>query len=243
MLDAASLTRLSCCSWSPVWVHLILPNGDRSADPFRQSGLPRSVNKKSLFGKPKPDYDIAAHDFENAANCFRSARVYDKAVEALVQAANAQRELQALFMAAKSYESAASLVAQHLNRPADAAQHYRDASRYFLAHGTPERAAEMLEKAAQLMEATSADDAEQLYDAACAMYIDEDKRRFGVDCHKRATGFAIRQHRLAKALAYSRQLTQLMLRIDNLMGFAKQGLISVLILLAMGRVDDAHAQF
>jgi hypothetical protein len=52
-------------------------------------------------------------------------------------------------MAAKSIENAAIIMQQQLNKVSDAAESYKEASRYYLAHGSSDRAAEALEKAAK----------------------------------------------------------------------------------------------
>jgi hypothetical protein len=52
-------------------------------------------------------------------------------------------------MAAKTMESAANLAAQQLKQPERASEMYKKASDLYQAHMTPDRAGEMLEKAAR----------------------------------------------------------------------------------------------
>lgn len=52
-------------------------------------------------------------------------------------------------MSAKAMETAAQIVAQNMKQPERAAEAYRRASELFVTHGSGDRAAEMLEKAAK----------------------------------------------------------------------------------------------
>ena len=78
-----------------------------------------SLDKKSFFGKTKPDYDEALSHFESAAHVFKSLKEYELAVSSLEKAADCQRNLDSFYMAAKSLESSAQLTLEFLKKPAD----------------------------------------------------------------------------------------------------------------------------
>lgn len=105
----------------------------------------KAANKKSFFGKPNPDYDVAVPLYEQAANLFRNAKDYNRAVESLLKGAECHRILHSMFLAAKAIETAASLTLQHLKSPERASELYHQSSGYFLAQGSPDRAGELME--------------------------------------------------------------------------------------------------
>ncbi|CAG8767194.1 579_t:CDS:2, partial [Acaulospora morrowiae] len=96
----------------------------------------------------KPEWDVAGQNYEKAASCFKAARSYDQAIQAYQKASDALFKSDSIYMAAKTMESAANLAAQQLKQPERAAEMYRKSSDLYLAHMTPDRAAEMLEKGA-----------------------------------------------------------------------------------------------
>ena len=80
---------------------------------------------------------------------FRNSKDYQHAIESFLKAAECHRNLDSIFLAAKALETAANLLYQHLQQPEKASDIYRQCSDYYIAHGSPDRAAEMLEKAAK----------------------------------------------------------------------------------------------
>ncbi|KAI8809571.1 soluble NSF attachment protein [Cladochytrium replicatum] len=203
----------------------------------------KALSKKSFFGGKKPDYDDAVHLFEQAAIIFKNGRAYDQAVEAHIKAADCHKNLDSLFLAAKQLESAANISVQQTRRLDEAADLYRRTSDYFLAHGSPDRAAEMLEKAAKAMEPVNLDAAIQLYDDACSTYEAEEKLRFGLDTFKRYIALLIRSKRYAKAVEVSLRLVDANLKIENRSGFNRQGLATVIITLLVGDEVAAGKHF
>ncbi|KAJ3080247.1 hypothetical protein HK102_003190 [Quaeritorhiza haematococci] len=203
----------------------------------------KAMNKKSFFGAKKPDYDSAVHDYEKAANAFKVGKAYDQAVEAYVKAADCHKQLDSLFMAAKALEQAAALAAQQLKKPHDAVELYRRTSDYFLAHGSPDRAAEVLEKAAKAIEPLDVDKAIELYIESCSTYENEDRPRMGTDTFKRTIAMLLRHKRFDKAVEMSHRLADLFCKLDNKPYFHKQALTTVVILLYMGDWAEAGKRF
>ncbi|KAI8922460.1 soluble NSF attachment protein [Powellomyces hirtus] len=199
----------------------------------------KARNKKTLFGKQKPDWDMAVQNFEAAATCFKNARAYDYCVEAYVKAAEGHRQLDSLFLAAKALESAATIAGQQLKQPAQSADLYRQTSEFFLAQGSHDRAGEALEKAAKALETTDVNKCIEFYDESCRIYEDENKLRFGVDTFKRAIGVCLRNQRYDKALELSGRLSDAFSKLEQRPNFCKQALSSIVILLAKG--DEAGA--
>ncbi|KAI8818496.1 soluble NSF attachment protein [Fimicolochytrium jonesii] len=199
----------------------------------------KARNKKTLFGKEKPDWDMAVQGYEAAATSFKNARAFDQACEAYVKASECHRHLDSLFLAAKSLDAAALLTTTHLSQPAHAADLYRQVSDLFLAQGSADRAGESLEKGAKVLEQADPTKSIEMYDESCKLYEEENKMRFGVDVFKRAIGVCVRNNRLPKALDLSTRLTTAFAKLDQKMNFHKQMLSSTVILLALGDVGEA----
>ncbi|KAH9274241.1 hypothetical protein BASA83_003233 [Batrachochytrium salamandrivorans] len=192
------------------------------ADDLMKAGA-KALTKTSFFGKSKPDYDDALQNFEQAANLYRTQKDYTSSVEALHQVAECHRNLSSVQMI---------LLAQ--------APVYRQASEYFLAQGSPDRAGEMLEKAAKAYESVDAGTAIEYYTESCTLYEEEGRLRFGVDTFKRAVGFCIRSQRFEQAVALSIRLENGYLKIDNQPLFNRQALTNVILQLSVG--NEAMAQ-
>ncbi|KAJ3186125.1 hypothetical protein HK101_009732 [Irineochytrium annulatum] len=217
----------------------------------------KAVNKTTWLGKKKPDWETARPLYDNAggalgsfnvaldadhacsATMFKNAKAYDHAVEAFVKSAAANKEEGSLFIAAKQLETAAQLLAQHMKKPQDAAKLYQQASDYFLAHGSPDRAAEMFEKAGKVLEPVDVVGAMEMYKEACSTYETEDKLRAGVDTFTRSIGFAIRSKRLLEAIELSQRLTDIFQKLQNGAYVNKQALSTIVIVLLLG--DDVEA--
>ena len=67
-----------------------------------------------------------------------------------MKTAEAYKNIDSIYLAARQLEQAAGLLIQQLKKPVDGARLYREASTYFIAHGASDKAAEVLEKGAQL---------------------------------------------------------------------------------------------
>ncbi|KAL2915525.1 hypothetical protein HK105_204927 [Polyrhizophydium stewartii] len=173
----------------------------------------KALAKTTFFGKPKPDHDAALQCFEQAGT---------------------------MFLAAKALETAANLVAQNMNDPRAAGPLFQQASHMFLAHGSADRAGEMLEKAAKSLETSDPAAATQFYLDSCAVFEDEDRLRMGVDTFKRAIAFCLRAQRMDTAMALSDRLEIAFLKLDNQPSFARQALTNVVLQLAVGNESGAR---
>ncbi len=110
-----------------------------------------------------------------------------------------------LYMAAKALENAALLSSQQPKGAQEAADLYRKTSDYYLAHGSADRAADCLEKAARYalfdtflilyraMENINVEKALEYYTEALSLIESEDRPRSGVDVFKRAINLATKQ--------------------------------------------------
>ncbi|KAJ3037652.1 hypothetical protein HDV00_001457 [Rhizophlyctis rosea] len=209
---------------------------------FMESGR-KAETKTTWLGKKKPDWDSAAHDYEEAAKSFRAAKAYDHCVEAFMKAAEAHKELGSLFMAAKALETAASIAVQQLSKPDHGAALYKQTSDFFLAQGSPDRAAESLEKAAKAVQTINIDKCLEYYIEACDMFEQEDRMRFGVDTFKRAIALHLQNRRFDKAAELSTRLTEGFVKLNQPANLQKQALSTVIIVLGGGDEVDASKRW
>lgn len=107
--------------------------------------------------------------------------------------------MQSIFIAAGKFSrsvssidklsSAALIVSLNLNDPERAASLYTRCSSLYVAHGSTERAAEMLERAASLT--SSVEDASRLFFEAIDIYEVDDRLRSSVSCFTRGISFLL----------------------------------------------------
>ena len=142
----------------------------------------KALNQKSWFGQPKPDFDIALDHFTKSANLFRSQKLNKEAVDAQLKVAECHTNLNSLFLSAKAYETAGQL--------SQDPSHFKLASDQFTLSGHPDRAAEMLEKAALL---SKVPESLSFFAQAIEIYREEDRLRFGVETIKKAIAYACQQ--------------------------------------------------
>jgi tetratricopeptide (TPR) repeat protein len=183
------------------------------------------------FTKRDPDTGMDA--YLKAANLLRTENPL-RASECYVKAAELQQELNSLFLSAKSFEQAAALCGDP--------KLYKRASDMYLVHGSGDRAAEMLEKAALMQDASTAAGKQQaleLYKESLEIYSSEDKLRFSLDTHRNAIKFSIANSLLQDAIQLSKQLELVMIKISNRPGAFKQAL-STLVLNV--HINNANAQ-
>ncbi|KAJ3127364.1 hypothetical protein HK098_006448 [Nowakowskiella sp. JEL0407] len=203
----------------------------------------KAISKKSFFGRSSPDFDQAVQNYEQAANCFKLAKAYSYAVDAYVKSADCHTKLNSLYLAAKNLDAAALMLMNQLNKPDESSELYRRASNYYLANGSYDRAAEVLEKAGKALESINPDKAVQLYEESCTIYETEDKMRSGAESFQRFISFLIKSGRYPKALELSGRLTDAYIKMENRIGINKQVLSCVILALAYGDEVEAGKRF
>ncbi|RUP02328.1 soluble NSF attachment protein [Jimgerdemannia flammicorona] len=146
-------------------------------------------------------------------------------------------------MSAKDMETAAQILAQNMNQPERAADSYRRASDLYVAHGSADRAAEMLEKAAKNLESTDINAAIELYSSSCSMYESEDRGRFAIGTFERAIGLMVKNKRYEKAIDMLQRLGTIQGTLVSRGALYKTNLSILIIYLEMGDEVEAGKQF
>ena len=142
-------------------------------------------------------------------------------------------------MAAKALEGAAHITHQQLNKLSLAGELYKKTSDYYLAHGSADRAAEMLEKAAKAWDTIDSKKTIEFYTEALALIESEDRPRAGIDIFKRAISYAAKSLAWDEAIVFSKKLIELYTRLDQKHYLNK--IILTVIILSLGKGDVVQA--
>ncbi|KAI8644661.1 hypothetical protein BD408DRAFT_340128 [Parasitella parasitica] len=203
---------------------------------------------KSFFRKP--DWDLAASYFENAATNFKIAQSYKLAVGAYEKASDAYFKSDGIHLAGKALENAAFILNQNLNDPKRAASAYQRASNYFMAQGTIDRAAEQLEKAGRALENVDMNESFEMYSKACSLYEQEDRGRFAIEIFKRAISLLIRNKKQViiicvydKAIDMLKRESVILQKFTARSQLYKANLSILILIFAIGDDVEASKQF
>ncbi|KAI9591869.1 hypothetical protein BDF19DRAFT_453330 [Syncephalis fuscata] len=156
----------------------------------------------------KPDWEMAAQYFEKAGTSFRAAQQYESAAKAFIKASDAYNKSNSLFLAAKAMETAGSMYQQqkHTDDEARCADCFQQASNLYQAHGSADRAAEILEKAGKILEPVDPEAGIQFYKDACDLYDSEDRGRFGIETFQTTASVLLKHKRPDEAVAILQRL-------------------------------------
>ncbi len=129
---------------------------------------------KTSLMKWTPDHDSAGDEFSKAATCFKVAKCHDEALDALTRACECYKECRSLYQAAKMLEHSV-LICRDSNRHTQISSLAERGALLYRQHGSPESAAQLLEKAAKIMEHQQPVVALELYEKAAETIMVEDR--------------------------------------------------------------------
>lgn len=161
-------------------------------------------------------------------------------MDALVKAAECHKNLNSIFMAAKALEGAAHIANQQLNQLQLAGELYKRSSDHYLAHGSADRAAEALEKAAKAWETVDGAKAIEFYTEALNLIESEDRPRAGIDIFKKAISYATKCAAWDVAIGFSKRLVELYIKLDQKHYLSKSILTTIILCLAKDDVNQAE---
>ncbi|KAJ2821788.1 hypothetical protein GGI24_004117, partial [Coemansia furcata] len=188
----------------------------------------------------KPEWDIAAQYLDKAATAFKAARHYEEAADCYVKASDAYVQINAVYLAAKCYENAATLADTHIKDHEMAVTYYSRASDLYRSQGAAaDKAAEMMESAAKVCQDIDTNRTIQLYDSALSIYENEDRGRFGVETFKRTIRYLLDKGRLSEAVDIQMRLSAVCEHVNNRFELNKSNLSVIIILLSFGDSVEA----
>jgi len=127
------------------------------------------------------DWDAATSEFEKAANLYKAAKAQEKAKHAFIKAAEGKRKTGLLSLSAKHYETA-STIAKDLKHLDESVKLLEVASTLYRENGNIEKGADLLAKAAKLIEFENVESALNLYKLSCEYYELAEKETWNEYC-------------------------------------------------------------
>jgi len=151
----------------------------------------------------KPDWEKAARSFQEAAKLYATCGpVYVRTyIDACKQCAVAFEKQDAYHPAAQHYEKAAVETAKTPAEAKDAVELYRQAARFYRLGESPDKAATIYMKAANLISETDIKLATELCSDACGVFEDENRGMFANDTFKQSINMLVKHKRFADAIA------------------------------------------
>jgi len=146
-------------------------------------------------------------------------------------------------MAAKAMEDAGALSLQ-LEKTNTAVDHFKEASRIYQAHGSPDRAAECYARASRAIESNDPETSLRLLCLACDLLVEEHRGRFALDTFKKCVGIALGGRLWNVAVKYQ---SYIVTDVTPEMSYATERyracLVLVIILLASGDEVEAGKRY
>lgn len=106
---------------------------------------------KTGFLKWRPDFDIAADEYQKAATCYKIAKELGQAKDCFVKASDCYKENRSLFHAARCYEQIILLLKDQ-GKFDEMVEYAHRACRLYQQQGSPEAGSGALEKTAKMVE-------------------------------------------------------------------------------------------
>lgn len=160
----------------------------------------RAAEKSLKTGllKWQPDYEIACDEYQQAATCYRNARLYNECRACLMKAADCHLQTRSLFHAAKCFEQVILMMREQGVLGEIEAMAHR-ACKLYQQQGSPEAGATALDKAAKIVEPTLPEHALNLYRHAVEVTQLEDHARQAGEYQSKVSRILVRLRRFDEA--------------------------------------------
>ncbi|CAD5223895.1 unnamed protein product [Bursaphelenchus okinawaensis] len=164
--------------------------------------------------KTKPEYDLAAYEFDRAAICYKNAGQLDKAVEMYIKSADCHHNNNNRFHEAKSKEQAA-MMAKEGNLIDEATKLFEESAQLYLEANSWDTACQVIEKAGKILEGVDLDKACALYEKGIKIVTEADRSKSVISLSQRLIGLLLRQKKYSESLKVSRSLIETLKEVDN----------------------------
>ncbi|XP_037797832.1 gamma-soluble NSF attachment protein-like [Penaeus monodon] len=141
--------------------------------------------KTSLL-KWKPDYDVAADEYNAAATCYKTAKQYTQCRECLLKAVEYYKLNRSFFSAAKCLDQAV-LISKEMGDLDNVFKFCERAACMYQEHGVPDTGALSLDKGAKIIEQQLPEKALHLYEHAVDIVMIEDRPRQAAEYQSKVT--------------------------------------------------------
>ncbi|XP_059482574.1 gamma-soluble NSF attachment protein-like [Neocloeon triangulifer] len=197
--------------------------------------------KTSLL-KWRPDYDIAADEYQKAATCFRVAKSFEQCKDCLMKAADSNKQNRSFFHAAKNYEQAI-LVCKELGDLRDVQKLAEKSCHLYQQHGSCDSAAMALDKGAKIIEGQYPEQALQLYQRAADVVMLEDNARLGSEYASKVARIMVKLGMYDQATDAIRREIGLLQQTESTGSIGRLAVALVLVQLARGDTVAAEKAF
>ncbi|KAF2896779.1 hypothetical protein ILUMI_09397 [Ignelater luminosus] len=197
--------------------------------------------KTSLL-KWRPDYELAAEEYNKAATCFRNAKSFEQCRDCLMKTAECHKQNRSLFYAAKSIDQAI-LVCKELGDLREVAALAERASNMYMSHGSADTAASSLDKAAKILEQQHPEQALQLFSRAAEIATIQDSSRQAAEYISKVSRIHVKLKQYDLAAHSIRREIGLHQQSENLQATGRLAVALVLVQLARGDVVAAEKAF
>lgn len=193
---------------------------------------------KTSFMKWSPDYDSAGDEYSRAATSFKVAREMTRTLDCLDKACECYKMIKSLYSAAKMLEQAV-LICRDTNQLDRIVDYAERGAMLYRQNGNPEAAAQLLEKAAKILEAKHPDKALTLYIHAAETVGTEGRDKEAAELLTKVAKLQVKQKMWDKAKETIRQTIALQSEIGSTMVTGR--LVGGLVLVHLAREDPVAA--
>ncbi|XP_041986791.1 gamma-soluble NSF attachment protein-like [Aricia agestis] len=154
---------------------------------------------KTSLMKWKPDYDSAADEYSQAAQCYRIARDPQHSKECYLKASELYKKNHAFFHAAKAIENAI-IICKELLGPEELYSMAVDSSSLYQQHGSGDAGANILDKVAKIIEERSPELAVKLFQQAADVSSTESGQHQGSEYISKSSRLLVKLQRYDEAV-------------------------------------------
>jgi len=193
---------------------------------------------KTSFLKWSPDYDSAGDEYSRAATSFKVAREMDRTLDCLNKACECYKMIKSLYSAAKMLEQAV-LICRDTNQLDKIVDYAERGGMLYRQNGNPEAAAQLLEKAAKILEQKHPDKALTLYTHAAETVGTEGRDKEASELLTKVAKLQVKSKMWDKAKETIRQTIALQTEIGSTLLTGR--LVGGLVLVELAREDTVAA--
>ncbi|XP_039763449.1 gamma-soluble NSF attachment protein-like [Pararge aegeria] len=197
---------------------------------------------KTSFLKWKPDYDSAADEYSQAAQCYRIARDLQTSKDCYFKASELYKKNRAFFHAAKALENAI-IVGKEMTPPDQLYSLACESSSLYQQHGSGDSGASILDKVAKIIEEKAPELAVKLFQQAADVSSTESGQHQGSEYISKSSRILVKLQRYDEALDSLRREIGFHQESGNIMAVGRLTVAIVLVQLARGDAVAAEKAY
>ncbi|XP_045541820.1 gamma-soluble NSF attachment protein [Papilio machaon] len=190
----------------------------------------------------KPDYDSAADEYSQAAQCYRIARDLKSSKDCYIKASEMYKKNHSFFHAGKALENAI-IVSKEISTPDEIFTLACDSSSLYQQHGSGDSGANVLDKAAKIIEENSPEKAVKLYQQAADVSSTESSQHQGSEYISKSSRILVKLQRYDEAVDSLRREIGFHQEAGNIGAVGRLTVAIVLVQLARGDAVAAEKAY